>query len=317
MFDAVCVGILVADVISKPVDEIPSKGKLGAVDKIELHTGGCATSCCIDLAKIGLSTAIIGKVGNDGFGSFMNDSLVKEGVNTEGLVFDNSVGTSASVVLSASDGERTFLHSFGANGVFSYDDINFDIIDKTNLVFVAGTMLMPTFDGEHCARFLKKVKQMGKTTMLDTAWDSKGRWMKLLKPSMEYLDIFIPSYDEAVMLSNKKDPNDIADVFIGMGVKTAVIKMGIDGCFIKSSSGEKYTIPTYRHIKAVDTTGAGDSFVAGFITGIVKGFNLEECGVFANATGTHCVMAIGASTGIKSFDEIMNFIKDNAPLLQK
>ena len=170
---------------------------------------------------------------------------------------------------------------------------------------------MPKFDGIQCADFLKKVKEMGKYTVLDTAWDSKGRWMNLLKPCMKYIDLFIPSLEEAVMLSGKEEPEEIADVFLSMGVKTVVIKLGKKGCFIKDLKGEKHLIPTYTKIKAVDTTGAGDSFVAGFLTGLTKGWNLYECGKFANAVGTHCVMAAGASTGIKSFEETFMFIKNN------
>jgi sugar/nucleoside kinase (ribokinase family) len=213
-----------------------------------------------------------------------------------------------SVVLVDSGGERSFLHCLGANSEFTDKDVDFGIIEKSKIVFIAGTMLMPSFDGEPCARVLKKAKEMGKYTALDTAWDSKGRWMKVLEPCMKYIDLFMPSYEEAVQLSSKEDAEDIADVFLSMGVKTAVIKLGKDGCFIKDSGGEKYKIPTYTDIKPVDTTGAGDSFAAGFLTGITEGWSLYECGKFANAVGTHCIMAVGASTGIKSMEEIKAFM---------
>lgn len=77
MIDVACIGILVADVIAKPVDSIPKKGLLGLIDGISLHSGGCAMSAAIDMSKIGLSTALIGKVGNDSFGEFLRESLIK------------------------------------------------------------------------------------------------------------------------------------------------------------------------------------------------------------------------------------------------
>jgi len=310
MFDAVCIGILVADAIAKPVDGIPERGRLSLVDKIELYTGGCAMNAAIDMAKIGLSATVIGKIGDDGFGSFMTGALKKENVDISGLVISKESSTSASVVLSDSGGERTFLHCLGANAEFTDDDIDMDIIAKTDIVFVAGSMLMTAFDGQPCARFLKRCKALGKYTILDTAWDSKDRWMSVLKPCMSYLDVFMPSYEEAVRLSGGlTDPEAIADSFIALGVKTAIIKLGKDGCFIKDSdSGIKRMLPTYSEIKPVDTTGAGDAFCAGFITGLAKGFTLVECCEFANAVGTFCVMDIGASTGIRSFDEIKEFM---------
>lgn len=136
--------------------------------------------------------------------------LKEENVNIAGLVTGEKSSTSASVVLSDSGGERTFLHCLGANAEFTDTDVS-------------------------------------------------------------YIDLFIPSYEEAVQLSGKGNPEEIADVFLSMGVKVAVIKLGRDGCFIKAQSGEKYLIPTYTDIKPVDTTGAGDSFVAGFLTGLTKG----------------------------------------------
>lgn len=309
MFDVACIGILVADAIAKTVDEIPDKGKLGAIDQLSLHSGGCAASICIDLEKIGLDVALIGKVGKDGFGDFMVNAVQSEGVNTEGLVVKPGINTSASVVLVSSGGERTFLHCIGSNADLVYEDVNFDIIRNSKILVVAGTYLMPNFDGEPCSRVLKKAKEMGVYTVLDTAWDTTGRWMQIVEPCLPYLDLFIPSYDEAKMISGREDAEEIADVFLSKGVKLAVIKLGKDGCFIKNKDGEKYTIPTYTDIKAVDATGAGDSFVAGFVTGLVQGWDLYKCGKFANAVGTHCVMEVGATTGIKKMEDILEFMK--------
>ncbi len=312
MFDVVCIGILVCDVIAKPVDKIPDQGKLGLIERIELHTGGCAVNTAIDMARIGLDVAVIGKIGNDGFGEYISRILKSEKVDVKGLVIEKEISTSASVVLSDTSGERTFLHSLGANAVFTDRDVDFQIIKDSRIILVAGSMLLPSFDGEPCAGVLKKAKDMGKFTAMDTAWDSKGRWMKILEPCMRYIDLFIPSYEEAVALSGKNEPEEICDVFLSMGVKISVIKLGKNGCFIKAENGEKHLIPTYSNINPIDTTGAGDAFVAGFLTGWTKGWGLYECGKFANAVGTHCVMEIGASAGIKNLEAIKEFIRKQA-----
>ena len=309
MIDIACVGVIVADAIAKPVKIIPSKGKLELVDTLSLYTGGCAASAAIDMAKIGIKAAIIGKIGNDGFGNFMKNAFVEKKVITDGLIVSENGSTSASLVIVTEDGERSFIHCQGENATLVERDIDYSIVKKATLVFVAGIMLMAKFDGDECAKFLRKCKELGKTTALDTAWDSTGRWMNVMTSSLPYLDYFLPSYEEAVELSGKTEPEEIADVFLAMGPKTVVIKLGKDGCFIKKTAGEKYMIPTYDRIKPVDTTGAGDSFCAGFLTAVVKGKSLEECGRFGNAVGTHCVMAKGASTGIKTEAEILAFMK--------
>lgn len=315
MIDVACIGILVADVIAKPVDKIPGSGLLERISSIETFSGGCAMSAGIDMAKIGVKTAILGKVGDDSFGEFLRNELKKYSVNTDGLATDKENQTSASIVLSASSGERSFLHTVGANGTFCYDDVNWDVIEKSKIVFVAGTMLMDMFDGEDCARVLKKAKEMGKTTVLDTAWDSRGRWMEVLRPCMQYIDVFLPSIDEATELAGgETDPDKIADIFFDLGISKCVIKLGSKGCYLRESrASEAKIIPCYK-VEAVDTTGAGDSFCSGFISGMVKGLSFEECGRFANAVGAHCVMAKGATTGIKSFEEINAFIESRKQL---
>lgn len=306
-----CVGILVADVMTKPVDSVPEKGLLSHVDAIELYSGGNAMTAAVNMRKMGIESAIVGKVGEDMFGTFLEEKMKEQGVDTKGLKRDKNTQTSVSVVLSASDGERTFLHCVGTNGTFSIEDVDWDVISDADYVFVTGTYLLNTFDGDQTAEFLKKCKEMGKTTLLDVCWDAKDRWGKLLDCAMPYIDIFMPSIDEAIKISGETEPEKIADVFFERGVKKVVIKLGKKGAYLRESrDAQSVVVPTYNKIKAVDTTGAGDSFCSGFITGLVKGLSFEECGLFANAVGTHCVMEKGATTGIKSYEEIRKFMEE-------
>ena len=311
--DVACVGILVADVLAKPMDSVPEEGLLAQVDSIEMFSGGNAMTASINLKKMGISSAVVGKIGADPFGEFLKGRLIKDGVNVQGLSIDENVQTSTSVVLSNSDGERTFLHCVGANGVFSIDDIDFSIIEQAKLVFLTGTFLLDTFDGPQTTEFLKRCKKMGKITALDVCWDSKNNWNKFLKDAYPYIDIFLPSISEAEKLSGiRGNLEEIANFFLAGGVNTVIIKLGKYGALLKESiEAASIIMPTYKNVKVVDTTGAGDSFCAGFLAAYIKGENLVSCLKFANAVGTHCVMAKGATTGIKSYEEIENFISKN------
>jgi sugar/nucleoside kinase (ribokinase family) len=308
MIDVTCLGILVADVVGVPVDVLPARGKLTLVDRMELHGGGCASNTGIGLAKIGVKTAVIGKVGKDGFGDFVVNLLEKSGLDCSGVVRDNEFSTSATMVMVHGDGERSFIHYIGANANIKEEDINFDIIKNSKILHIAGSFLMPGFDGEPTARVLKKAKELGVITALDTAWDSRGNWMKLLEPCLEYIDYAVPSYEEAKMVTGKDNPADVANVLIDKGVKTVALKMGSDGCYIKDKDNE-IRIPIYK-VDAIDATGAGDSFAAGFLTGIVNGWDLEYTGKFGNAVGAFCVTALGATPGIKDQATIQKFIAD-------
>lgn len=313
MFNVACVGILTADCIAKTVDKIPEPGKLGLIDSLKLYTGGCAQNAAIDLAKLGAKVAIVGMVGDDGFGTYMAGELEKSGVNTDGLKVSSQAGSSASVVLINSDGERSFIHTTGANAVFSESDVDMEVIGQSDIVFIAGTMLMPRFDGEECAHVLKKCQEMGKVTVLDCAWDDTGRWMDVLAPCMPYIDYFIPSIDEAEKLAGCAEVEEMANRFFDRGAKHVVIKLGKDGCYVRESKESKgVTLPTYEKIKPVDTTGAGDSFCSGFLYGLSMGMDMESAAALGNAVGTHCIMEVGASTGIKPYEEIKKFMEENA-----
>jgi len=311
-FDVVTIGNTVADVIVRTVDELPPKGTLVYKDSVSLYSGGCAMSSAVGLAKLGAKSAIIAKIGADSFGSFLKSELEKYKVDTAGLKI-SEYPTSASVALISSDSERTFLHCTGANAYFSDEDINWDIVEASRIVFPSGLMIMPSFDGEPCARVLKRAQKMGKITALDVAWDSQNLWMKKIEQCMKYIDYFLPSIEEAEKLSGETEPDKISDVFFEAGVKHVIIKLGKDGCYLRESKNDagKY-FPAYKNITAVDTTGAGDSFCAGFLFGIARDYSLDDCCQIGNAAGAHCVMRAGATAGIEPFEKIYQFMRTNS-----
>lgn len=312
MYDIACIGILVADVICKTVDKIPERGKLGFVDSVKLYNGGGAMSAAINLKVLGAKSAILGKVGDDGLGAFLKGVLDSKQVDTRGLVVDPEVDTSASVVLVDGGGERTFLHCKGSNGAYRLDEVDFDVVKDSRIVFFTGSTLMDAIDGEPTAELLRRAKEMGKITALDLAWDDSGRWMKVLGPSLPYVDYFLPSIEEARELSGKTEPAEIAQVFFERGVGHVVIKLGKQGCYFQESADAPGKVLATFPGKPVDTTGAGDSFCSGFLYGISIGLSMEQACIVGNAVGTHCVLSVGATSGIRPYAEIEKYIRENS-----
>ena len=304
-----CVGILVADVIVETVTKYPEKGVLVPVNSITMHNGGNAMTAAINLRKLGTQSYMVGMVGEDIFGSFLEGKLKDANVDTKGLKFSKDAQTSASVLMIDEKGERSFFHTVGTDAVFSEKDIDYSIINNCDIVFVTGSFLMDKFDGIETLNFLKKCKEMGKTTFLDVCWDAKGRWGQLLDMSIPYIDFLMPSIDEAVQLTGKEDAEEIADAFVSKGAKNVIIKLGSKGSYLRKD-GEKTGsyFPPYYVENPVDTTGAGDSFCSGFLAEFSRDGSLEDCMKFANATGAHCVMEKGATNGIKTYEEIKSFM---------
>ena len=303
-----CVGIIVADVSGKPIDRFPGRGELTLFDELGMSTGGCAANTAAGLARMGFDAMVVGKVGDDSFGKFTCEDLGAAGADTSGIKADKRVSTSFTFVTVASDGERSFFHTQGANATFGLKDIDMDVIKKADAVVVGGAMLMKRFDGAETARFLKRVRNMGKITMLDMAFNDRVKdWMSVVAPSMPYLDYFLPSYEEAARASGKTDCGDIATVFRNLGARVVGIKLGDKGSYVRSET-EEITAPVYK-VKAVNTLGAGDAWVAGFVAGVMQELTLAESALLGNATAAHCVMAMGAADGIRKLAVIKRFQK--------
>lgn len=311
MFDISCVGILTADVLAKPIEELPQKGLLSNINQIQLLLGGCASNAAIDLTKLGAKVQLFGKIGQDNLGGFVKNEVKSAGVDVSQLGVSESVQTSASVVAISNDGERSVMHCIGANAEFCFKDIDLDRITQSKVLFIAGTFLMPGFDGEGACKLLRAARKAGVLCCLDTAWDSAGIWMKKLGVCMPYIDWFMPSYEEAVELSGKRKPEEIAEVFLKLGAGNVIVKLGEKGCYVKPGNKDGFFENAYDSIEVVDTSGAGDSFCAGFIMGLIQGWDLRNCARFANAVGSFCIAAIGTTTGIKSKEEVLTFMKEN------
>ena len=300
MAQVACLGILVADVVGKPIEAFPPRGTLATVERMELHAGGCAANTGIALARLGVPTAVLGKVGADGFGGFLRRTLEESGVETQGVVVDPAASTSATMVAVHADGERTFLHHTGANAAYTAAEVDWSRIAQADVLHVAGPFLMERFIGADCAAVLERAKALGKTTTLDTVWDFTGRWMATLAPSLPFLDYALPSLEEARRITGREEPRDIAQVFLDHGVGTVGIKMGAAGAYVRTAGGDELTLPALR-VEVVDALGAGDAWAAGFLCGLTRGWDLERTARFANAVGACCVQALGATTGIRSF----------------
>ncbi|MGD2146615.1 MAG: sugar kinase [Anaerolineae bacterium] len=303
----VCLGIMVADVVGRPLRAVPEAGRLVLVDEMSLHTGGCAVNTATGLARLGLPVEVIGKVGTDPFGDFLLDRLDERGIGRSGVSRDEESGTSVTMVMVDPGGERRFVHYIGANARLTLEDVDFGLVESASILHVAGSLVLPGLDGQPTAELLMGARAAGVTTFLDTVWDDTGRWMDLLGPCLPHVDYFVPSLAEARALTGLTDPQAVAGALLDRGVVNVGLKMGADGCLVMTSRGESLRAPAFQ-IKPVDATGAGDAFAAGFIAGVWHGWSLDETARLANAVGALCVTGLGATGGVRSLRETLAFM---------
>ena len=309
--DVLSLGIYVVDVLGRPIDQFPEKGKLALFDELEIHAGGCANNTAIALARLGISAGAMGKVGTDAFGDLILQGLVDNDIDTAGMQQDSTTSTSFTFVAVASDGERTFYHYIGANGELCEADLNWEIIKNTKILHIAGALVMPRFDGAPMANVLREAKALGINTSLDTAYDATGKWMETLEPCLPYVDMFMPSIVEAQLLTGLSDYREITQFLRdNYGIHTIGIKMGENGSYASTPDAE-YLAPAYP-VNAVDATGAGDAYVAGFLAGTIMNWDLKSTAELASATGAACVTAIGTTAGIQNLEETLKISRQGS-----
>jgi len=308
MPEVLVIGNMVADLLAKPVEGMPPRGGVQVVHHLEIQSGGCGTNTANALARLGVQVAIVGMVGRDPLGDFVIEDMRSKGVDVSAVLRTQNALTATTFVAIHADGERSFFHHYGANAHFTKADIEDRLLDGVKVVHVGGFFSMPALDGAPMAEVLQAAKARGVITTLDTAYDTRGRWMAALEPCLLHLDYFMPSLQEARALSGMQSERAIAGFFMNYPLKAVVIKMGEEGCYVRWDEREQH-VPAFR-VERVDATGAGDAFAAGFVAGILKGASPEEAGRLANAVGALAVTRVGATAGVLDMQATVEFMSE-------
>jgi sugar/nucleoside kinase (ribokinase family) len=301
MADVVCLGIVVVDVLAWPVDTVPERGSLALIEGAALRAGGCALNTATSLARLGVGVTLAGVVGTDLFGDFLVETISARNLDSR-IVRTGQHPTSTSVVLVTSDGERTFLHSPGANAALTEDTFDIGTLAGARALHLGGALLMPGLDGPPAARLLARLHARGVRTSVDTAFDASGRWDRIV-PLLPHTDLATVGWAEGRAITGERDPSRIADVLHRHGCAEVVVKMGADGSYLSGSQerGHHAALP----VVAVDGTGAGDAFAAGLLYGWVAGWPAADTVRLATATGAMAVTAVGAVDGVTGLPDAL------------
>lgn len=319
----------------KTIGEILKPGKLIHMNGINVHTGGSVANTGLALMKLGENVKLLGKVGDDEFGQLVLSILKNEGYsNTSDMIVSKGSRTSYSVVIAVPGLDRVFLHDPGANDTFCYDDIDFDAIKDASLFHFGYPPIMKRMyenDGTELQKVFRKARECGMQTSLDLAAvdpDSeagKADWCSILSHTIPLVDYFVPSFEElcfmidrrkyetlcaaagnddmTAMLNTERDIKPLADAVMKMGAGVLIIKCGAKGIYYRSRDDEGFE-KSYRHGKVVSGTGAGDTCIAAFLTGMLEGRGLHRSVSLAAATGALCVETIDALSGILPLEAV-------------
>lgn len=301
----VCAGNIVYDILVRPVDATPW-GTTTWVESIEPHLGGNGANSSFALAKLGVPVRLAGMVGPDSFGDHLLEILSAVGVDTS-YVARGAQPTATTVGLVHSSGARQFLHQPGCSREVFLEPIPFvpAFTGNASHFHLANIFGLPGMRPMGSAN-LRAARDAGLTTSLDTGWDARGEWMRLLAPCLPHVDLLFVNEDESRILSGTEDPPAAAKFFHEQGVGNVVVKLGGEGCYV-STGAVAIRAHAFR-VPVVDTTGAGDCFAGAFLAALYHGYSIAGAARLANAAGALNIQRLGASGGLLTLEQTLEWM---------
>lgn len=305
-FDLLVIGEINPDLVVRGADVVPAFGqKEKLVDAADLTIGSSSAIMASAAARLGLRTAFVGVVGDDPFGRFMLDAMAASGIDVDHCVIDPSLTTGMSVILSQG-ADRAILTHIGAISALTADRIDPSLLSDARHVHVGGYFLLDDLRPDLAGLF-REANRAGLTTSLDTNWDPRDAWDGGLTAVLRHTDLIMPNAAEAERISRKADLEEALDDLAGR-VKTVAVKLGADGG--RALRGDERAAASALEVEVVDTTGAGDTFDAGFLYGYLHGWPLQESLRLACACGSLSTRAAGGTKAQPTLQEAVEALRD-------
>jgi len=305
-YDAILCGSCVLDILVRPVplDRPVGADCLVRVEPIRMCPGGFVSNAGIAMARLGMRVAGLTYVGDDEWGPMLRSKYAAAGVDTRWLTTLPGVNSSTTVVLVDERGQRSFVHCVGAPKRIDKSLLldHLDAFAQSRAMLVGYYPLFPNLLDD-LADVLAEIRATGCLTAMDAA--GGGGTMDPLHTILPHLDVYVPSLQEASQQTGRKDPADIVQVYRDCGAPGLLgVKLGPRGALLSPADGELIEIPPVDPPgEVVDTTGAGDTFYAALVTGLLRGLSPEDAGRLAAAAGACCVTAVGGTDAVRHYDD--------------
>jgi sugar/nucleoside kinase (ribokinase family) len=310
-FDCIICGTCVADILVRPVPLATpvGGGRLFHVDPITATTGGIVCNTGVALGRLGMRVAAASLVGRDLWGKLIRERLKAESLDVTALDRHPTLATSTTAALIDPGGERSFAHHVGAPRALDLDFLRRHAghFARSRFAVLGYFGLLPGLEPVF-REAVALIRDAGCRVAVETA--GSGGSLDQLAPALPFIDLFVPSLDEAVEQTGLREPREIVACYRQHGAPGLLgVKLGSRGVLLSPAAGEFLDIPCIAAPGPVaDTTGAGDAFLAGLLTGLLRDMPVAEASRLGAATAACCVTGIGATAGLRSFAATMELL---------
>ncbi|MBT0771544.1 class II aldolase/adducin family protein [Kineosporia sp. J2-2] len=302
----------IVDVLGRPVGEIPPGQGGILLDEIRMTVAGTGGGVAVDLAKLGRRVSVFGAVGDDALGGFLHSRLRSYGVDTAGLVAKTGVVTSSTILPIRANGERPSMHVLGATGLLRVADIDRAALHSAEALFLGGPETMPALLEPDGLELIRGFRAGGRPVFADCLYGGDPETLTRLTGLLPLLDWFLPNDDQLRALTGIHDLPTAARRLIELGAGAVAVTMGGDGTLLVRPDHADVVVPAYA-TTVVDTTGCGDSFDAGLVTGLLAGCAPEDAARLGNACGSLVATGLGSDAGIVDLDGVVAVIETADP----
>ena len=297
-FDVVGFGALNVDTLLK-VDKIAGAEEESFIHDYAEACGGSAANTMVGLARLGCKVGFVGKVADDHEGKLQIDCFSQEGVDTDGIIRSPKGKSGVCLGFVDKKGARALYINPGVNDLIEFRELNPPYVTGTQFLHLS------SFVGEKSFRTQKKLMSFlpdHVKVSFDPGSLYAQKGIAAIEPIVQNSFVMMPNQLELKLLTGERELPKGAQALIDMGVEIVAVKLGAKGCYV--TNGEQKDIIQPYKVAAVDTTGAGDAFDAGFLYGLIHNKPLFECGRLGNFVASRSVMKMGARDGLPSEAEL-------------
>ncbi|MGN0469256.1 MAG: carbohydrate kinase family protein [Acutalibacteraceae bacterium] len=291
------------DLLYSGLEKLPNEGEEIYSKNFSVELGGGVPATLINLSRLGISTKIATELSDEIFSSFATGQFKKYGVSPINLYKGKEMPLNVTSAM-ITPNDRTFI-SYGNGNVEATDEALekvYKMCHGAKIVIMQTGGFLPIY---------KKIKEEGTVLVFDCGWDD-GMSLETYQQYLELADYYTPNQKEAMKITDTDTPEKAAGVLAGYFEKV-VVKLDKDGC-LGMENGKTFVVPTVPDIECVDSTGAGDAFLSGFLYGLFYDKPFSDCILFGNITGGKCVTKVGCLGGYVTEKELLKQyqkLKDN------
>jgi sugar/nucleoside kinase (ribokinase family) len=306
--DVLVVGEINPDIVVSDPDPVPVFDEVERViESVHMTVGSSSAIFACGAARLDLRVAFFGVVGDDPFGRFVLDAMSARGIDVSACLVEPTRSTGSTVILT-SGRDRAILTEMGAIGAMDVDAVPPSLLERARHLH-SGCFYLQETSRDRLPGFFEAARARGTTTSFDTNWDPSGSWDGGVAEMLGACDIFFPNAVEARRIARRDDVDEAARALARMGARgrtdggpIVAVKLGAGGALACRADGPLVRVPAMR-VEPLDTTGAGDSFNAGFLRAWLDGADLLACLRWGEACGAISTRRLGGIDGQPTLTE--------------